>query len=121
MSNPLAARIEALEGDMRALRTALDALMAMRSPGPRDRADVALVGALAVSTRGLSYTTAAVWRHRAVDAALADALRAADIDSPRQLGRLLRRSEGRTVDGVRIARVGTDREGIIWACEFELV
>ena len=119
MSGRLAARVDALERDQEALRATVNALVAQRAPGPRDHADVALVAVLTTSTRGLSFTTAAVWRHRVVDEALAAALRHADIDSPKQLGRLLRRLEGRAVDGIRIARVGADREGIIWRASLQ--
>ncbi|MBA3884282.1 MAG: hypothetical protein H0X67_00965 [Acidobacteria bacterium] len=115
----LVAALNSLDRQVATLTATVAALMALRAPGPRDRADKALVGALAVSTRGLSFTAAAVWRHRAVDEALADALEQADVDSPRQLGRLLRRVEGRTVDGVRIARVGADREGLIWRASLQ--
>ena len=119
MSSTTSARLDALERQVTTLTALLDAFSARRSPGPRDHVDVALVGVLTTSTRGLSFTTAAVWRHRVVDEALAAALRHADIDSPKQLGRLLRRLEGRAVHGIRIARVGADREGIIWRASLQ--
>ncbi len=119
MSSTTSARLDALERQVTTLMARVDAFTARRSPGPRDHADVVLVGVLTTSTRGLSFTTAAVWRHRAVDVALAAALAHADVDSPRQLGRLLRRVEGQDVDGVRLARVGVNREGIIWRASLQ--
>jgi hypothetical protein len=81
--------------------------------GPRDGADVALLHVLAATARGLSFTAAGMWRRRAVDPTLAEALLAADITSARQLGKLLRRLTGHTVDGWCLRRVGTNREGAV--------
>ena len=96
-----------LEAQMATLTTRL-------APGPRDHTDAALVGIIAAVAGGLPFTSAALWRRRAVDPTLAAAVLGADLDSARQLGKFLRRLEGRDVDGVRITCVGMDREGKIW-------
>jgi hypothetical protein len=90
--------------------------------GLRDAEDAALVLAFVASTRGLDFSAAALWRHASVDPVLADAMEAADIDNPRQIGKFLRRVSGHTVAGWRIEQVGTNRVGIRWrlrVCEFE--
>jgi hypothetical protein len=97
-----------------AIEAKLDILLRL-APGPRDQGDVALVGIIATVARGLPFTAAALWRRRvAGDAALAEAFATCDIENPKQLGKLLRRLEGRDVDGIRLCRVGTNREGIVW-------
>jgi hypothetical protein len=89
-----------------------------RSHGPRDQADRALVSLIATISRGLRFTAAALWRRRvAGDVALAEALDGADIVNAKQLGKLLRRCEGADVNGVRLRRVGTNREGAVWQQE----
>ena len=82
-----------------------------------DQGDEHLVGVIAKSTRGLTFTTKAAWAHRTTDPALADALAACDIESPRQLGKLLRRLEGRAVGSVQIVCVGMHRDGKVWRAE----
>jgi hypothetical protein len=52
--------------------------------------------------------------HARVDAALGAALLAADLVSPREVGKLLRRLEGRPVAGLRLERSGLERAGIVW-------
>ncbi|HXG56996.1 MAG TPA: hypothetical protein VNJ03_16580 [Vicinamibacterales bacterium] len=92
----------------------MDALVAQRSPGPRDRYDTALVHVLAHVSMGLPFTVAAMWRRRAVDQALASALLDCDVVSTRQAGKLLKRITGHAVDGVCVRRIGTTREGAVW-------
>ena len=112
------ALLHELIAGQRALAAKLDLLLA-RS-GPRDRGDVALVGLIAAISRGLPFTAAALWRRRvAGDEALAAALATADIENTKQLGKLIRRLEGRDVDGVRLVRVGANREGIIWVARVQ--
>ena len=100
--------------EVRELRQRVAQLEARLSPGPRDQADVTLASTIAASACGLPFTAAALWRRRAVDPALTEALVASDVDSPRQLGKLLRRLEGRDIEGVCFARVGINREGLVW-------
>ena len=104
---------QVLEGQ-RALDAKLDALLARLSSGPRDQGDEQLVHVIAASTRGLTFTSQALWRHRAADPALADALATADLESPRMIGKWLRRLEGRAVGPVRIVCVGLHRAGKVW-------
>lgn len=104
---------QVLEGQ-RALGVKLDALLARLAPGPRDRGDEQLVHVIAASTRGLTFTSQALWRHRAADPALADALATADLESPRMIGKWLRRLEGRDLGPVRIVSVGMHRDGKVW-------
>ena len=108
------ALLRALLEGQRALDAKVDALLARLSPGPRDRGDEQLVHVIAASTRGLTFTSQALWRHRAADPALADALATADLESPRMLGKWLRRLEGRAVGPVRIVGVGMHRDGKVW-------
>lgn len=119
LSSPTAARLDALERHVATLTTMMDALTARLSPGPRDAGDVALMGAIALSTRSLTFTTSALWRHRAVNSALADALMNADLESPKQTGKWLKRLEARTVNGLRIVCVGICREGKVWQVQQE--
>ena len=65
--------VAALERRIAALEQRIAALEAGR--GPRDAQDQALVVALAVSTKGLAFTGAKLWRHRDVDSILAEAPR----------------------------------------------
>jgi hypothetical protein len=104
-----------LVAGQRALDAKVDVLLARLAPGPRDGGDVALGGIIATVSRGLPITAAALWRRRiAGDLALAEALATCDIENPKQLGKLLRRLEGRDMSGVRLCRVGENREGIVW-------
>jgi hypothetical protein len=104
---------EVLAGQ-RALDTKLDALLSRLAPGPRDRGDEHLMHVIVASTRGLTFTSQALWKHRAADPALAAALANADLESPRMLGKLLRRLESREVGHVRIVCVGMHRAGKVW-------
>ena len=117
MSRPADATLLRLEGKLAALDSKLDLLLARLALGPRDRGDEHLVGIIAKSTRGLTFTTKAAWVHRITDPAMADALAACDIESPKQFGKLLRRLECRTVGSVRIVCVGMHRDGKVWRAE----
>jgi hypothetical protein len=89
-------------------------LLAQRS-GSRDDNDAALVAVIAACSHELPFTAAALWRRCAAgDVALADAVRACDLDNTKQLGKLLKRLEGHDVGGHRIVRRGANREGAIW-------
>jgi hypothetical protein len=104
----LEARVEALEARVRELERRL------APHGPRDATDEALVRVIASVAGDLPFTAAALWRRRAVDRALASALENCDLDSPKQIGKAVRRCEGRNVGGIVMQRVGANREGIIW-------
>lgn len=81
---------------------------------PRDASDRDVLNALAASTIGHRFTAAEVFRHAAVVPTLAAALVAADIDNARQLGRLLKRMAGATVEEMQLEVVGEDREGLVY-------
>jgi hypothetical protein len=103
--DPLEARLAQLEARVAQLEA--------RS-GPRDQADVALLAALAASVGGgVTFGAREVFRHARVDRALRAALVAADLVSPRQLGKLLRRMAGEH-DGYVLTHVGEDRHGLRW-------
>jgi hypothetical protein len=82
--------------------------------GLRDDDDVRVLLAVAAAAIGTRFTSSEVMRHARLDKQLADALEAADCDSPRALGQLFRRVEGKIIEGVRLECVGTDREGLLW-------
>lgn len=104
----------------RLMRQAIDRIEALLharigSIGPRDDCDRLLLSAIAESTAGRAFSARELFHHARVDPALHEALHSADVDNPRQLGRLLRRLEGAALaEGLALARVGLDREGIIW-------
>jgi hypothetical protein len=104
-ANELAAvRAELLE-----LRARVQALE--RGRGPRDDADRALVLALADAAAGLPFKAGMVFRRAVAVPALADALRNADVDNEKQLGKLLDRVKGSPIEGVVVARTGR-----FWVC-----
>jgi hypothetical protein len=72
-----------------------------------------LLALAALPPVGGCFTAAGVWRRSIVDQALAAALLAADVVSARQLGKLLKRLTGYSADGVRLDRVGSNREGAV--------
>jgi hypothetical protein len=83
-----------------------------RRRGPRDAADEAVLAALA--RLGRPFTARAAFRHAGlVDEALAAALEAADLSSPRELGWMLQRCEGADA-AFRVERVRESRDGIEW-------
>jgi hypothetical protein len=109
------ARVDPLAAKLDAIDRKLDLLLSRLSPGQRDQGDEVLVGVIASCSQGHAFTAAALWRRRSAgDVVLADAFASADIENPQQLGKLLKRNEGRTVNGVSIDRVGLNREGVVW-------
>lgn len=80
-----------------------------------------LLQAIAAASGGLKFTVAELLLHaevvadRAADQHLHDAIvGAAGAINGRRLGKLLGRLEGTELDGLRVVRVGADREGITW-------
>jgi hypothetical protein len=111
--------LAALWATVRALQQAVQDLQQARSPGPRDRNDGALIVVIATASRGLPFTSPALWRHRRVDPELASAFEAADLDTAQQLGKLLRRLAGADVNGytirqLRVVTAGRDRGSAEW-------
>jgi hypothetical protein len=85
-----------------------------RGRGARDEADQALLLALAEAVGDRQFTSAQLMAHAAVDPALHEALEAADVTSTKELGCLCRRLEGISIRGVRLARAGDQRGGVLW-------
>ena len=84
--------------------------------GPRDDADRRLVLAILESVGDRPFTCTDVVQHaQLADSGLRDALLGADVDTARDLGALLRRLHGITVDGVRVDRVDASRAGAVWS------
>jgi hypothetical protein len=81
---------------------------------PRDADDMRVLIALASFVGDRRFSAAEVIRHARLAPGLAAALEQADCESPRCLGRLFRRVEGRNVQGVMLRREGEDRRGIVW-------
>jgi hypothetical protein len=75
-----------------------------RRDGPRDAADRALVLTLADTVRAARFTVQELWRHARTDAELHAAIAAADLTSPQQVGKWLRRVEGVEVQGRLVVR-----------------
>lgn len=100
----LADRVAALEARM----AALEALGRRREP--RDDADVAALFDVARALDGAAVTAAQLWQRARADVALREALRAADIDSARELGYWLRRLRGVRVGGLQLVS-GAQRTG----------
>jgi hypothetical protein len=103
--NALLERIEHLEARLEALE---------RRSRPRDADDTRVLLAVASSIGGRRFSAAEVIRDAPWAPELAEALEAADCDSPRSLGRLFARLEGRDLHGLRLERVAEDRFGIVW-------
>jgi hypothetical protein len=94
----LAARIAALEAELRDLR--------------RQQRDLLLV-AIAASVQGHAFSAAELLAHAGVDDALRQALDGAG--TPKRIGRRLQALAGREIGGLRLVRVGRDETGCIWA------
>jgi hypothetical protein len=114
----LESRIDALERLLAAQGAELARLTALvdRTLGPRDDADRALLVEIARATQGHRFTSRSLWRHRLVDERLRQALEDTATGSVRELGHLLPRL-GQAA-GVRLLKIGTCRDGVIWHCEY---
>ena len=111
----------AVEVQLAALRDRVEALETWRAHhegrrGARDDADRALLVAIAESIGDRRFTSVALIHHATMIApALHEALLAADVQEPRELGALFRRLHGIAVDGVRVERVDDSRDGAVWS------
>lgn len=84
--------------------------------GPRDEADAALLHVLCDCTRDHAFTASEVLTHARLAPRLAAALENADIDGTIQLGLLLRRLVGATVDELLLVATPTrTRDGRVYA------
>jgi hypothetical protein len=83
--------------------------------GARDAADRALLVAIAESIGDRRFMSAELMHHATTIApALHEALRAADVQDAHELGVLFRRLHGVTIDGMRVERTDTTRDGVRW-------
>ena len=82
--------------------------------GVRDQADADLLVAVRDASIRLVFTVRAIWLRRQRDAALSDAILAADIDSARQFGKLLARLAGADIQGLTVTRGKDTRDGVLW-------
>jgi hypothetical protein len=113
----LVAALEGVIAEQRAMRRDLANVLAeigrlRLALEPGDEADARLVAAIAATVGDAAFTSRELVRH--ADAGLGSALEGADLVSPREVGWCLRRLRGIVVDGFRLERVGTDRDGIVW-------
>jgi hypothetical protein len=104
-SRELEARLTAIEARLLAVEARF---------GVRDQADRDLLMAVREACQGLPFTVRAVWARRGRDAAFRSALEAADVDSPKQLGKWLARLAGVDVDGLTVTRKKGSRAGMVW-------
>jgi hypothetical protein len=77
-----------------------------------------LLSVIAAAVQGREFSAVEVMKHARVTPVLAQTLTAARLTNARALGQYLLRVEGRPVGHVRVQRIGEDRDGIIWRCEF---
>jgi hypothetical protein len=103
--------LDEILAELRAIRLVLDQQRAR----PRDDDDRRVLLALVASGGLMSrFSAREVVAHARHVPELAQALEAADAETPRAVGRLLRRVEGRVISGVRLERCGEDRGGLVW-------
>ncbi len=76
--------------------------------------DERLLLAVAEFVEETAFSVAEVIAHAALVGPLREALDAAGATNGRKLGKLFRRLEGGPVAGVRLVRIGVDRDGLVW-------
>jgi hypothetical protein len=94
---------------------AIHALLEQQRARPRDDDDRRVLLVLA-DCGGLEarFSAREVVAHAKEVPELALALETADAETPRAVGRLFRRIEGRAIGNVRLDRCGEDRGGLVW-------
>jgi hypothetical protein len=95
-----------------ALLLRIEALEAQRIRRRDDRADGL---AIATAVQGRVFSAGELLAHTTVNRDLAQALRG--LTTPRQVGKRLRRLAGRDLGGFVLQRVGSDRDGTLWAVQ----
>lgn len=76
---------------------------------------IALLPVIAAAVADRAFSAVELVQHaEMVDDGLRTALDAAHLTTARQVGKTLRALEGRTIRGLRLARIGTDRDGVVW-------
>lgn len=107
----LAHRVAVLEAELEAVKQQLVALQPSTALGP---AEEALIDVLGVQTGAELFSARDVFDAQRLYPKLHEALEAAWIDSPRQLGKLLKKCAVRTVTGWRVLRGDGCRAGAQW-------
>jgi hypothetical protein len=98
------------------LESKLDRLLAILEAPPADPADADLLAAMWTAIGSSTFTATACLARVAVagDVDLGEALRRADVTTGQELGTLLRRLEGRVLNGCCVRRVDVSRAGVVW-------
>jgi hypothetical protein len=102
------ARLRELVTEVRSLRA--DLARTRRRPSRRRQ----LLPVIADAVQHRVFSAKELFEHADIDAALAAAFDAASIQSVRQLGKALHAIGGRAMHGLRLDRVGDDRDGAVW-------
>ena len=111
MTDPDAiALLRAVLDELRGIRLALETAAAA---GARQSPSRPVTG-VSRGRRGSGVFSCEVIAHARVDAALHAALGVAGLGNARKLGKFFRTIEGETHAGVRLERIGVDRDGVIW-------
>jgi hypothetical protein len=91
------------------------ALLERDRPARQPAHDDALMLALGAAVADRAFSARELTQHAAlVDGDLRAALDAAGLVSARRLGKFFRTIEGQTIAGLRLDRIGTDNQGVIW-------
>ncbi|MFO1196584.1 MAG: hypothetical protein U1E86_06375 [Burkholderiaceae bacterium] len=121
MTHPAGADLAEIVGLLRRIADDLAVLRAhaeFRSPGGADDAAAAsFVRETRIHVEDRAFSAIELAEHALLPAsrALREAVeQAAGSLEARRIGRALARVEGRPIDGLRVERIGTDRDGIIW-------
>ena len=86
-----------------------------RRPAAHAADHVAFMLALGAAVADRAFSAREVNQHAAlVDGALRAALAAAGLVNARRIGKFFRTIEGQTIGGLRLDRIGSDSEGVVW-------
>jgi hypothetical protein len=108
-------RVAELAACVEQLASEVERLKRQQRRGTRDDDDRRVVVAIALAIGARSFTSREVIAHtRVASTTLAAVLAVADCETPRSLGRLLRRCEGLDIDGHTVRRAGVENTGIVW-------
>jgi hypothetical protein len=95
-------------------RQILAALERQQRPDANSK-HVWILPALAVAVADRAFSAREVMQHAALaDGELRAALDGAGLSNGRKLGKFLKGVEGQTIAGIRLERIGIDRDGVIW-------
>ena len=112
MSTVAARTLAALQAEVRRLTARAAAL---EQQLPRRPSDAELLAAIAKATEGRAFSAHELYRHaRLVDRDLWALLETVDADTPRKIGKLLRRLSQISVGPYRLERMTRDSMGIVW-------